>query len=65
MPIRRTTWVQRINSLLAMQEVISPFEARETADGTDSIELLNPQIQEGFNLTRCAIRSASSYSGGI
>ena len=43
--------LQRINSLLAIQEAISPFESRETADGTDSIEWLNLQIQEG--LVRC------------
>jgi hypothetical protein len=38
----------RINTFMRLQQEMSPFETRETADGTDSIEWLNVQIQNGL-----------------
>lgn len=40
--------LRRINSFLMLQEAMSPFETYETADGTDSLEWLNVQIQQGL-----------------
>lgn len=40
--------LRRINSLLQVQEAISPFQAFDTTDGSDSIERLNTQIQQGL-----------------
>jgi len=38
----------RINTFMGLQQGMSPFETHETADGTDSIEWLNEQIQNGL-----------------
>lgn len=40
--------LRRINTVLMLQQGMSPFETYETAHGTDSLEWLNVQIQQGL-----------------